>query len=244
MVSSTAPGAYPIAPSEDLGDDAFMATFRDLFIEHVGASLERQLDLEDKVGPCDWHLDMQAGTISFDTRPDALVVPMQVLGTEADAASLWIAAWSIDPKRMPPALAEASRKVKAIGEKEKIAELSTGRVALDEVDGEKYGIVATGLLRAPGYYRAPFAGGPMFILLTDPSLVTKPEKPAARIVEVFRRASDLLSPAEHKRAFAAYVKHHGGKLHEEEKQLRVEWKGETLTARVDADGTVYSLDAG
>src|SRR5688500_420166 len=115
-----------------------MATFRDLFIEHIGASLERQLDLEDKIGPCDFHLDMAAGTISFDTQPDALVVKMQVLGTEADAASLWIAAWSIDPKRMAPALAEASRKVKAIGEKEKIAELSTGRIPLDEVDGEKY----------------------------------------------------------------------------------------------------------
>src|SRR6185295_420618 len=96
------------------------SSFRDLFIEHIGASLERQLDLEEKIGPCDWNLDMPAGTIAFDTRPDPLVVKMQVLGTEADAASMWIAAWSIDPKRMPAALAEASRRVKAIGEKEKI----------------------------------------------------------------------------------------------------------------------------
>lgn len=221
-----------------------MATFRDLFIEHVGASLERQLDLEDKIGPCDWHLDMAAGTIAFDTRERPLVVPVQVLGTEAEAAALWIAAWSIDPKRMPPALAEASRRVKAIGEKEKIPELANGRVSLDDVDGEKYGIVASGLLRAPGYYRAPFGGGPMFLLLQDPSLVVSPERPAARIVEVFRRASDLLVPAEHRRAFAAYVKHHGGKVVEESDRLRAEWKSETITAKVDRDGTVYSLDAG
>ena len=81
--------------------------------------------------------------------------------------------------------------------------------------------------------------------LPAPSIATpKPERPGARIVEVFRRATDLLSPAEQKPAFAAYVKHHGGKLHEEAKQLRAEWKNETLTAKVDTDGTVYSLDAG
>jgi hypothetical protein len=221
-----------------------MATFRELFIEHVGASLERQLDLEEKIGPCDWHLDMPGGKISFDTRPDPLDVKMQVFGTEAEAASLWIAAWSIDPKRMPAPLAEASRRLKAIGEKEKIPELANGRVPLDDVDGEKYCIVASGLLKAPGYYRAPFSGGPMFVMLEERSLVTKPERPAARIVEVFRRAADLLTPAEHRPAFAAYVKHHGGKLHEEAKALRAEWKNETLTAKVDADGTVYSLDAG
>lgn len=220
-----------------------MPTFRDLFIEHVGASLERQLDLEDKIGPCDWNLNMPAGTIAFDTPGTALVVPMQVLGTEADAASLWIAAWSIDPKRMPPAVAEASRKVKAMGEKDKIPELANGRLSLDEIDGEKYCIVASALLKAPGYFRAPFDGGPMFILLNDASLVTKPERPSARIAEVFRRASDLLQPAEQKRAFAAYVKYHGGKLTEEPKELRAAWSGETLTAKVDSDGTVYSLDA-
>lgn len=220
-----------------------MATFRDLFIEHVGASLERQLDLEEKIGPCDWNLDMPAGTIAFDTREKPLVVKMQVLGTEADAASMWIAAWSIDPKRMPAALAEASRRVKTIGEKEKIPELSNGRVSLDEIDGEKYCIVASALLKAPGYYRAPFAGGPMYVLLDDASLVTKPERPSTRIAEVFRRAGDLLAPVEQKRAFAAYVKHHGGKLQDEGNQLRAEWKNESLTARVDADGTVYSLDA-
>ena len=220
-----------------------MSTFRDLFIEHVGASLERQLDLEEKIGPCDWHLDMPGGTISFDTREKPLVVKMQVLGTEADAAAMWIAAWSIDPKRMAPALAEASRRVKAIGEKEKIPELANGRLPLDEVDGEKYCLVTSALLSAPGYYRAPFAGGPMYVLLDDPSLVTKPERPSARIAEVFRRVGDLLAPAEQRRAFAAYVKYHGGKLHEEPKQLRAEWKNESLTAKVDADGTVYSLDA-
>jgi hypothetical protein len=220
-----------------------MPTFRDLFLDHVGASLERQLDLGDRIGPCDWHLDMEKGTLSFDTPGEALVVPIQVLGSEADASLMWIAAWSIDPKRMAPALAESSRKVKAIGEKEKVPELANGRVPLDEVDGEKYSLVASALLAAPGYYRAPFAGGAMFILLNDPKLATKVERPAARMAEVFPRVTELLSPSEQKRAFAAYAKHHGGKLTDQGSALKVEWKSETLTAKVDKDGTVYSLDA-
>jgi hypothetical protein len=227
-----------------------MPTFRDLFIEHVGPSLERQLALEDTIGPCEWHLDMPEGTISFDTPGRPLVVPMQVLGSEADASATWIAAFAIDPKRMPPALADASRRLRAIGEREHVPELANGRVPLDEVDGEKYSLVASALLRAAGHYRAPFSGGAMFILLPDPSLVAKPTQPSARIariLEVFPRVTELLSAAEQKRAFAAYVKHHGGKLREEAEdagRLHVEWDGESLGARVDADGTVYGLETG
>lgn len=219
-----------------------MATFRDLFLEHVGPVLERQLDLGDRIGPCDFHLDMPAGTIAFDTPGEALTVPMQVLGTEAETASLWIAAWSLDPKRMPAPLAEASRKLKAIGEKEKCPELANGRLSLDEIDGEKYCIVACGLLKAPGYYRAPFKGGPMFILLQDPKLVVKPERPSVRMAEVFRRVGELLAPSEQKRALEAYAKHHGGTMKEEDRSVRVEWKDESLTARMDTDGTLYSFE--
>lgn len=220
-----------------------MPTFRDLFLEHVGAALERQLDLGELIGPVDWDLDMPGGTIAFDTPGEALKIPMQVLGSEADSASMWIAAWAIDPKRMAPALAEASRRVKAIGEKEKVPELANGRVPLEEVDGEKYSLVATSLLQAPGYYRAPFAGGAMFILLNDPKLVTKIERPATKMAEVFPRVTELLAPGEQKRAFAAYAKHHGGKFSEEPGGVRVEWKDARLTAKVDSDGTIYSLDA-
>lgn len=221
-----------------------MPTFRDLFLEHVGAALERQLDLGDRIGPVDWHLDMPGGVISFDTPGEALKIPMQVLGSEAEASATWIAAWAIDPKRMAPALAEASRKVKAMGEKEKVPELANGRVPLDEVDGEKYSLVATSLLGAPGYYRAPFAGGAMFILLQDPKLVTKAERPSAKMAEVFPRVTELLTPAEQKRAFAAYAKHHAGKPTEDAKSVTVAWKSERLTAKVDTDGTIYSFDVG
>jgi hypothetical protein len=221
-----------------------MPTFRDLFVEHVGPALERQLGLEDTIGPCEWDLDLPDGTISFNTPGRPLVVPIQVLGSEADASAMWIAAFAIDPKRMAPALAEASRRIRVIGERDGVPELANGRVPLDQVDGEKYSLVASGLLRAPGYYRAPFSGGAMFVLLEDASLVAKPARPLARIAEVFPRAADLLAAAEHKRAFAAYVKHHGGELREEASRLHASLKGETLTAKVDTDGTVHGLEPG
>jgi hypothetical protein len=84
----------------------------------------------------------------------------------------------------------------------------------------------------------------MFVLLQDASLVAKPERPSGRIADVFPRVKELLSAAEQRRAFAAYVKHHGGKVREEAGGLLAEWQGETLSAKVDADGTVYGLEVG
>jgi hypothetical protein len=219
-----------------------MTTFRDLFIEHVGASLERQLDLEDKVGPCEWRLDLPGGTITFETRERELVVPMQVLGSEADASGMWVAAWSIDPSRMAPELAEASRRVRAIGEKERIPELVNAKVPLADADGERISLVASGLLAAPGYYRAPFRGGAMFVLLQDASLATSPSRAGVRIVEVFRRAADLLAPTEQRRALAAYARHHGADVTDESGVVRAAWRDETLTAKLGADGSVESFD--
>jgi hypothetical protein len=219
-----------------------MTTFRDLFIEHVGASLERQLDLEDKIGPCEWRLDMPGGSIRFETRERELVVPMQVIGSEADASGMWVAAWSINPSRMAPELAEASRRVRAIGEKEGIPELTNARVPLADADGERMSLVASGLLRAPGYYRAPFQGGAMFLLLEEASLVSPPARPGARIAEVFPRAADLLAPAEQRRALAAYARHHGATVVEESGLLRAGWKDEALSAKLRADGSVERCD--
>lgn len=219
-----------------------MTTFRDLFVEHIGPALERQLDLEDKIGPCDFHLDLPAGTVAFDTPGEALVVPMQVLGSEAEASARWVAGWSLDASKVATRLTEASRRLKAIGEKEKIPELAGAKVPLDDVDGEKYSIVASGLLAAPGYYRAPFRGGAMFVLLEDKKLASKPERPGARILEVFRRAADILTAAEQRRAFTAYVRYHGGTLREEPRALHATFASESLSAKVDADGTVHGLD--
>ena len=114
---------------------------------------------------------MVADHLSRDTRPDALVVLMVRARHRGGRGIAWIAAWSIDPAACLPA-AEASRKVKAIGEKGEDRGALDGRViALDEVDGEKYGIVAR---PAPGA-RLPSCAvraDRCSFLPTGPSLVT------------------------------------------------------------------------
>lgn len=219
-----------------------MKTFRDLFLEHVGAALDRQLQLGDSIGPCDWDLDLQGGTVTFDLREGPLAVPIQVIGSEADAAAVFVPGWAIPGARMPERLGEASRRVRAIGEKERIGALTNARVPLEEVDGEKMSLVVCGALDAPGYFRAPFGGGAMFLLLQDEKLVTKPAQPGARVAEVFRRVVDLLSASEHRRALTAYLRHHGAKIEEERGSIVARWKVETLTAELGPDGAVAAID--
>jgi hypothetical protein len=191
--------------------------------------------------------------MTFETPSEALVTPVQVLGSEANQSKSWVWVWGTQTKRIPDALTTAAERLRAIGEKERVRELTSPRVALTEADGETIALVASGLLNAPGYYRAPFQGGAMFVLLEvgegEPPLT--PERTAARDValrmtEVFPRVVELLKPKEHRVALDAYARHHGFTLDPKSDAgtFRAVKDGEVLLARVGADGALKELELG
>jgi hypothetical protein len=228
--------------------------FRDLFVEHAAAALERQLDLGDRLGGCDWRFDMQEGTMTFETPSEALTTPVQVLGSEADRTASWVWVWGTEPRRIPEGMTRAAQKLRARGEKDGIRELKTARFPLTDADGETLGLVASGLLGAPGYYRAPFQGGAMIVLLEErgkdegPPLAFPPEDPGQRITQVFPRVVDLLKPAEHRQALTAYARHHGfaiegADVHSSGAFRATRTKsGEVIVCTFGADGSVRGLD--
>jgi hypothetical protein len=213
---------------------------RDLFVDHVAAALERQLDLGERIGPCEWNFDMEAGTMTFSLPSEDRVVPVQVLGSESDATGTWIWAW--ETSRIPARLAESARRLRTIGEQKGARELHTPRVSLATADGEMLALLASGLLNAPGYYRAPFRGGAMFVLLEDASLRQPPARPAVRVSEVFPQAAGLLAPAEQHRALTAYLRHHGFRVEGKSPTLRAELGGDVFSCSFDAEGRAMGFD--
>src|SRR5262249_29440270 len=112
-------------------------------------------------------------------------------------------------------LTKAAQKLRARGEKDGIRELKTGRFPLTDADGETLGLVASGIIGSPGYFRAPFQGGAMIVLLEERPkdegvpLAVVHDEPGQRIREVFSRVVELLKPAEHRKALSAYARYHG-----------------------------------
>ena len=54
-----------------------------------------------------------------------------------------------------------------------VSELTVPKLDLGRWDGHRLSLIAAGMLDAPGYYRGPYAGGALFVLLEE-ALVPEP----------------------------------------------------------------------
>jgi hypothetical protein len=163
-----------------------MTTMQTLFDENAGLALSKQHDLVKSIGNWNWGFDMGAGTMTFTKRGflgigrKSVSTSCQILGSESEEASTWMWAWANRESGIPPRLLQASESLRALGQRFRIDELGTPEIPLDQWDGHRIAMIASGSRECAGYYRGPYRGGAIFVLLMDPALATPVEQPLLR----------------------------------------------------------------
>jgi hypothetical protein len=167
---------------------------RRLYDRHALASLEHQLNLVEVVSTGDWSFELQRCIVTFKTDREARPVPAQILGTEAYGAGTWLWGWANTASGLPQPSLRAATRLRRYGEDHGISELTDPTLSLDQAGGHTLSMVAAGLLDAPGYYRCPYEGGALFVLLEDPAVYCAPELPAVRLATALPQLLGQIEP--------------------------------------------------
>ena len=101
-------------------------------------------------------------------------------------------------------------------------------------------MVASGLTNAHLYYRIPFEGGALYVLINDPSFGRSPAAPATRIPSVFPRLleSVRVSP---RRALLAYMRAFSLDVTEEANRVTGRQGNDVVVATFDASGRLTGI---
>lgn len=137
-----------------------------LFCCRATAPLGSQLHMAELVGLSDWHIDLATGMFSIGNQYQWHT---QLLGLESEAIGDWLWAWANAESNIPTHLLVASLALKAYGEQHGIPELTTPQLSLDQIDGHTLALLATGICETNAYYRCPYDGGALYVLIMDES---------------------------------------------------------------------------
>jgi hypothetical protein len=140
-------------------------TLTDLLAEHGAASWDRQLCLVKLIGDGGWNLDVKRGEITSGGRQ---TFPVQILGSECERAKIWLWAWANTASGLSVEVTAASLQLLDYREQNEVPEFVAPELGLESVNGHLLSTVASGLCQADAYYRGPYDGGGVFLLLTAP----------------------------------------------------------------------------
>jgi hypothetical protein len=207
-----------------------------LFNDNAAATFERQLRLNELVGPDDWSADLDAGTLSFG---DHHTFPIQILGTESEHSGTWLWAWanqSVDN----PAILKTVTQLREQGQWREIPELTASQLDLDEVNGHTLGLAVTTLSGADAYYLGHYDGGAALMLLTAPELRAGDDS-APRLVSVFSQFISAF-PADHRAALLGYLKAKNYLVTEKDGGIEATTgRGDTIVASFDGVGRLAEM---
>lgn len=115
------------------------------------------------IGEANWSVDQDVGDIVFTTpRGLTATAPVQIIGTLNTDDSTWLWAWDNPSVEAP--LQEHALKVKAYGEQNGIAALTTRKLRCSEDEAWELAALACKLCEAHGGYRGP--AGATRVLMT------------------------------------------------------------------------------
>jgi hypothetical protein len=210
------------------------------YIRHIAPSLDKQHYLCQITGNHDWRFDLGTGLLAFGNQYHWHI---QLLGTESEASGAWHWAWGNGNSNIPEHLLVASLALKAYGEQHGIPELTTPQLPLDQVDGHKLALLASGVCEANAYYRCPYEGGALFVLIMDENFPKCTDPPLQRIATVFPQAIASLDIPDHKLALSGYLDHYGLIHEQDENQIMVHENGvAVLMATFDEQNRLTHLE--
>jgi hypothetical protein len=217
---------------------------------HAALSSEKQGALTSALGDGPWHLSIGSGTISLDG--GRFVFPIQLLGTQSEESNTWLWAWANEASNFPPDLLTSVYRLRQIGLEEGVMELAEPQLGLGSpddrpwFDGSYLAMSASGLCQADCYYRAPYEGGALFVLLQAPQVWAGAPQGAHRMAAVI---GELLGTQagvvlDHKAVVCSYARQKGYRIADAGEQVRCTGAGgETLVADFDAAGLLTRLTA-
>jgi hypothetical protein len=212
-----------------------------LFCQHIAASFDKQMHLGDLVGDRSWRFNMHQGLLSFG---DDLQWQIQILGTESEGSQTWLWAWANEASGIPSNLLQAAQAIRELGERNGIQELIDAEVPLSQADGHSLAAIATGVLDSHAYYRGPYEGGAVFLLITDSSFRRASENPPLRIASNFCQVISSYPIASHREAFQAYLRYYALPSRADGSEIVVEQDGTALlTAKFDRLDRLAKLES-
>lgn len=220
-------------------------TLDELYLRFCMASYDRQLYLHAMVGKQSWYFELDRGVLQF-TQPhqDPLELNVQVIGTESFERRTWLWAWANDASGIPPGLLKTARDLRALGERDAIAELCTAELPLSRsANGERITAVAAGVGRAGASFRCEYPAGALYVIIKDARLKRVVNKPLERIARVVPRFLTEHWVSDHRTAYLHYLRFY--RLDVEESGARVTARHRDfppLTAEFDARRRLVRLD--
>jgi hypothetical protein len=212
----------------------------DLYHRHAVASFDKQLHLSELAGGLDWRFEMGTGRLRLGER---FCWRVQFLGTESEATRTWLWAWANQASRIPADLLRSACFIKAMGEMLHLPELTEPQLPLGEVDGHYLAALACGVCQAAAYYRLPYEGGALFVLIVDEDFPRRTDQTLERIVAVLPQAFQELPISDHRTALEGYLRFHGLQSTKTAEGVRVERGGQVvLSASFDDHGRLVRLE--
>ncbi len=197
---------------------AVSTTFETLLLKHAAHAYEKQLFLGKVIGQRNWHYDLTQGKILFG---DDIAFDMQLLGTEGHNSGTWLWAWANTASQIPPQLLAAANTVKAYGEQNSIPTLTTAQLSLDSLyNGHNLAMVSSGVFKANAYYRAPYDGGALFLLLVDTDFPEDLRHPVDRVAITFPKFIVNVPLGNQRVTLTGYLESHGLIVKSTDKRIR------------------------
>jgi hypothetical protein len=178
-----------------------MSKLSDLFERHVAASWDKQQALAAVLGQHSWQLDTENGIITFN---DRLKFPTQILGTESEVSNSWLWAWGNKVTPLPEKLLASANELRALGERERIEELTQAQISRDKANGHYLALLASGVCKADCHYRGPYENGAVFVVINAPQVKQRMDDSPAHLALMF---SQVMSNFElnHRSALRSYL---------------------------------------
>jgi hypothetical protein len=219
-----------------------MTDLNQLFLQHAAASYDKQMALGDIIGGADWQFDMTTQSLTFGAN---IRFKIQVIGTESTHSNTWLWGWANEASGIPAAMLRASEELRALGKQHKISALTQDSFPLsDDLNGHLLSMIASGVCNGDAYYRGPYDGGALFMLIRDDHFPHRTVNPALRITTIFPQVIANILLSDHRLAFRHYVEFYLGHVEEKGDILRAEFSNKNIVeARFMPDNRLESIDS-
>lgn len=215
-----------------------MPILREKFDRCALLAFEKQGKLSRLIGEHVWELDLVAGTIRFDDR----TFPFQVLGTESENTLTFLWAWADEQTEIPENLLASSLKLKEWGRQEGIAEFTAPSVDVSRADGHMLAMISSVIANVSCYYRAPYEGGAVYLLITAPEIDAQPPFGVAGFIAGLASLAASYD-LNHRTAFTAYFRAKNLPVVDKGPLVAAQLEtGEPITAEFDAAGRCVSVN--
>lgn len=216
-----------------------MTTFKELLSQHVGLAFARQLALADLLeNQQSFNVDIRQGVCTFG---NDLRFPIQILGSEAEDSDTWLWAWANEASNLPPALLHSCNSLKELGAKHGIRELTERQFPLEVTNGHTLSMIASGVDGNCCYYRGPFPGGALFVLLKNvPAELLRPIR-CERVITVLGEAISNFE-VDHRLMAESFLKSQGFALQPSDGKLIATREPDMIVLAFDELGRIAGID--